>query len=304
MNKVLLNLLEEYKEYQIADENADYEKTIKYYIYYIKECFTYLNIKTLKDLKELNYIKTRQHWLNIKRDEGLSGSSLNVRIVALKSFLNYLMGRQIIEFNIASQIKKYPVNVRSVEVDEDKLKDMLKLVDDNYNKKPCFATIRDKFIINVLLFVGLRNTELRDIKLSDVNFVNGEFEVTGKYSKTRGVYLPSNLMKLYREYLSYRNQIEGEEYLFVSVRGRKLDKKTVTTLVKKISKEVGIEDYVAHSLRHCCCTLLINSGVPIAEVSIILGHSSTNVTLRNYYEGTRKNTKSNIDKNILLESII
>ena len=304
MNKVLLNLLEEYKEYQIADENADYEKTIRHYINYIKEGFIYLNINTLYDLKKLNYIKVRQEWLNVRRDEGMSGASLNIRIVALKSFLNYLIGRQIIEVNIASQIKKYKVNVREVEVDEGKLKDMLKLMDDKYNSKPCFATIRDKFIINMLLFCGLRQSELRDIKLSDINFITGEFEVTGKYDKTRGVYLPSNLMKLYREYLSYRNQIGGEEYLFVSVRGKKLDKNIVTNLAKKVTREVGIENFVAHSLRHCACTLLINSGVPIAEVSIILGHSNTNVTLRNYYEGTRKNTKSNIDKNILLESII
>ena len=302
MNKELEKLIEQYKEYQIS-ECVDYDKTIKYYINYIKEGFMYLNIKSINDIKKLNYIRTRQDWLNVRRDEGLSGASLNIRIVALKSFLNYLIGRQILEVNIASQIKKYPVNVREVEVDEDKLKDMLTLMDNKYKKKPCYITIRDKFIINILLFCGLRQSELRDIKISDINFANGEFEVTGKYNKTRGVYLPSNLMKLYREYLSYRNQIEGDEYLFVSVRGKKLDKNIVTNLVKKISKEIGL-DYVAHSLRHCACTLLINSGVPLVEVSVILGHSNTNVTLKNYYEGNKKNTKSNIDKNILLESII
>lgn len=303
MNKVLLNLLEEYKEYLIS-ENIDYEKTIKHYINYIKEGFMYLNVKSINDVKKLNYIKVRQEWLNVRRDEGLSGASLNIRIVSLKSFLNYLIGRQMIENNIASMIKPFPVNVREVEVDEDKLKDMLKLVDDNYNKKPCFATIRDKFIINVLLFVGLRQTELRDIKIQDVNFINGEFDVTGKYNKTRTVYLPSNLMGLYREYLSYRNQIEGEEYLFVSVRGRRLDKNIVTNLVKDISKRVGIKNYTAHSLRHCACTLLINSNIPIHEVALILGHSNIDVTLRTYYNPNKKNTKSNIDKNVLLESII
>ena len=302
MNKKLLNLLEEYKEY-LMTENVDYEKTIKHYITYIKEGFMYLNVKSINDVKKLNYIKVRQNWLSIRRDEGLSGASLNLRIVSLKSFLNYLVGVQILENNIANMIKPFPVNVREVEVDEDKLKDMLKLVDNNYKKKPCYATIRDKFIINMLLFCGLRQSELRDIKIQDVSFTNGEFNVTGKYNKTRTVYIPSNLMGLYREYLSYRNQIGGEEYLFVSVRGRKLDKNIVTNLAKDITKKVGMENYTAHSLRHASCTLLINSGVPIHEVAIILGHSSTDVTLKTYYNPNKKNTKSNIDKNVLLEII-
>lgn len=301
MNKKLEHLLKEYEEFLISEGSASHT-TIKKYLIYIKEGFVYLNIHTVEDVKNLNYIRVRQEWLNIRREE-LSGASLNIRIVSLKSFLNYLVGRRIVKDNIANLIKPFPVNVREVEMDEDKIKNMLVIVDEEYKNKPCYITIRDKFIINMLLFIGLRQSELRNIELDDVSFTDGEFTVIGKRNKARTVYIPSNLMKLYREYLFYRNQIETEDnHLFVSVRGKKLDKNMVTNLVKRISNKAGLS-YVAHSLRGVCCSLLIESGIPIAEVSVILGHSNTDVTLKHYYKPSKKNTKSNIDKNILLNII-
>lgn len=296
--------ISEYISYQLSDKDGiNKERTLDKYVMCIKEFIEIMNIKTINEIDDLTWIDIRQYYIN-NRKEILGSQSINLRISALRSFFNFLVGKRLIKENVVNNIKKEKTQKRDVEVDMNKLKNLLLLVDDEYKNKPCYLTIRNKMIINMLLFLGLRNEELRSIRINDISFSDGKFKTNNsKNNKSRQLYLPKKLSGVYREYLSYRNIVDTEsDLLFLSKTGKPLGKNAVTEMVKKESKKVDL-DYVAHSCRHCTVTLLIMSGVPIEEVSIILGHSSINVTQAHYHEVVTSEVKSNINKNLLLEVI-
>ena len=50
------NLINEYQKYLVISEKRDYNKTVRKYIFNIKECFQYMNVNSIEDIKNLTYI--------------------------------------------------------------------------------------------------------------------------------------------------------------------------------------------------------------------------------------------------------
>ena len=57
---------------------------------------------------------------------------------------------------------------------------MLKLIDEDYMKNPSFKTCRDRYMLYIMIFCGLRNGEVRSLKLDSIK-LDGSFKVNGKY---------------------------------------------------------------------------------------------------------------------------
>ena len=297
--KVYVN---EFMEYKLS-EGRDAEKTIGRYITYIKEAFEYLNINTLDDLNNIKYPTIKMNWVNKKIEEGLSNSSMNLRITSVQSFVRFMNDMDYISNNSFDKIKKLKAKAKKVEVDEDKIIKMLKLVDEDYRKNPSFKTSRDRYMLYIMIFCGLRNGEVRSLKLDSIK-LDGSFQVTGKYSKTREVSLPSKLIKMHQEYMGWSSTVKSNSNcLFVSNHGNNLDQNVCNRLVKKYSEMVGLECWTAHSTRKACVTTLIDSGIPVEAVANIVGHVDYKTTLKSYYQQDKKVVKEDINKNKLLEII-
>ncbi len=67
-------------------------------------------------------------------------------------------------------------------------------------------------------------------------------------------------------------------YMFLSEYGKPLDPDNTSKAFKKFAKLAGLGDRHVHELRHLSASLLLARGVPMAEISRILGHSSSRVT--------------------------
>jgi integrase len=72
---------------------------------------------------------------------------------------------------------------------------------------------------------------------------------------------------------------QGTDYVFTNELGAPLDPARVTRLFQRIRCEgEPLPELTFHGLRHCAASLLLASGVDIAVVSKLLGHSSVSVT--------------------------
>ena len=294
--------INEFIDYKIS-EGRNIEKTIGRYIVYINEAFEYLNIKTLEDLNSIKYPIIKMNWVNKKIEEGLSNASMNLRITSIQAFMKFMNDMDYTNNAAFDKIKKLKAKAKRVEVSEDKIAKMLKLIDEDYMKNPSFKTCRDRYMLYIMIFCGLRNGEVRSLKLDSIK-LDGSFKVTGKYSKTREVSLPSKLIKMHQEYMEWRNTVRGDsDCLFVSNHGNNLDQNVCNRLVKKYSEMVGLESWTAHSTRKACVTTLINSGVAVEEVAAVVGHVDYKTTLKSYYQQDKKVVKEDINKNKLLEII-
>ena len=281
---MLEKFLNEYAEYLAISEKRDYKKTVSKYLKNIRECFEYMHISNVDDIKEWTYIDLRENWLCTKRDEGLGSQSLNLRIVSIKSFLNYLVGKRIIKENVAKEIKRFPVKQTDKAIDPRDIKNMIDEAKLDYEENPNFLTMRNYFILSLAVGTGLRSQEIRDIKMNDINFTTGVFTTTGKYSKSREIKLNKELLSLYHDYLYYRNQINTEEdYLLVSKNGKHMYSANLNEVFKKYGKRIGVDNMHTHLFRHGFGTALVESGVPIEKVSKLMGHSNMNTCFSFYY---------------------
>ena len=158
-------------------------------------------------------------------------------------------------------------------------------------------TWREKALVEVLLSTGCRNTELCQMRIEDIN--GNEILVLGKGEKYRTVYLNAKAQVAVEQYLGERT--DDSPYLFPKgvnmthhrLGGQKarewyknpeyvsLDPPNTSQLenvVRKIGKRAGVANCHPHRFRRTCATNALKHGMPIATVSLMLGHASIATT--------------------------
>jgi len=148
------------------------------------------------------------------------------------------------------------------------------------------VTLRDRMIILLLLFTGVRVSELCNIKIKYIDFLTGHLKVLGKGGKVREIPMKSEVVETIKEYLRVRckNKHRGSEYLILGQRGA-IKRDSVNTLLEKYTKQGEFETKLKpHTFLHTFCTRLIQKGVALTTVSKLGGHSTKEQT---YYQSIR-----------------
>ena len=143
---------------------------------------------------------------------------------------------------------------------------------------------RNRVIILFLAKTGIRNQELCNIKLDDIDWKNRTLTIRkGKGGKTRIIPLEKKLL-IGKNYPSIWNYIDHwrhktGNYLFTT-RKRGMTPNYLRMIIKIIGRKAGIPWIHPHSLRHYAATNLLRAGVNIRVVQEIMGHSSIKTTGR------------------------
>ena len=146
---------------------------------------------------------------------------------------------------------------------------------------------RDWIILGLLLGAGLRREELAALKFDAIKTqptkkgVRVVLEVTGKGAKDRVI--PVNAILAAKLY-EWR-QLAGSEHIArAMVRKSKtqladsMSAVAIFHLVNKYGKQIGKPGLAPHDLRRTYAQLGYNAGVPITQISVLLGHSSVKTT--------------------------
>ena len=95
----------------------------------------------------------------------MEGKTIQRRVSTIKSFFKYLTENQIIDYNIAELIHVPKASKRlPYLLSENEIIKLMKLPD-----LSCYNGIRDKSILEILYSTGLRISELKSIKLDDID---------------------------------------------------------------------------------------------------------------------------------------
>lgn len=130
--------------------------------------------------------------------------------------------------------------------------------------------------IRIYLLTGCRKMELLRLKWTDINFERREFYLRNTKTKTLHVMPLTSHVELVLQTLP---QLGGNPYVFAGhVTGKHLV--SINKNWQDIRKRAGIPDVRIHDLRHTVATWLVSSGMDLALVGRVLGHSDPRTTKR------------------------
>lgn len=160
------------------------------------------------------------------------------------------------------------------------------LTDKNLNKENKIKRkVDDESLIvgfNILFYVGLRISELLNLKVNNVTIMgnNAILSIIKSKSKSgiRSIELPKTVTKLLVDYISsFPLNYPPSESLFPT-----LKRDNVRRALNSGAKLAGLNHIRVHDLRHSHATLLYKLSVPIKVASVRLGHARVSTTLDTY----------------------
>ena len=210
---------------------------------------------------------------------GLSKKTINYHIVALRSFLRFLLKNDVACLS-PEKLELSKIPQREVHfLLEDEVDRILSAP--RYYAKSELQAARDELILHILYGTGLRVTELITLKKEQIIIGEKQFSIRGKGSKLRSVFLTSMAMEKLFRYLNLRTDSYAPLFISLSKNsyGRQISRNSVEACVKYYAQCVGIKKKVTpHTLRHSFATTLLKKGADIRSVQSLLGHSSITTT--------------------------
>ena len=157
---------------------------------------------------------------------------------------------------------------------------------------------RDRMIILLLLYTGVRVSELVAIKLRNVDMLAMNLTVAcGKGGKRREIPLKSEVIDSIKEYLDSErrnSKFAGSECLILTNRAAKMDRDAVNKVLNKMERKLDITMH-PHKFRHTFCTKLLKKGVELTTVAKLAGHASIQTTAKFYINTSQKDKREAVE---------
>ena len=143
---------------------------------------------------------------------------------------------------------------------------------------------RNRAILEIIYASGLRVSEAAHLLVSDVNFEDATLRIVGKGSTVRIVPVGQTALEIINFYIRHsrpklrrENSSIGE--LFLSVRGKPLNREWIWAMVKEAARAAGIgKEIYPHMLRHSFASHLLANGADLRVIQEMLGHSDLRTT--------------------------
>jgi integrase/recombinase XerD len=266
---------------------SSYKKDISNFLFF----FSNKNILHLES-KDFNLYF---HYLANKK---YSTSTINRNYSSINGFYKFLFKNNIIEANLFTKIKKIKEKIKLPKtIENEDIKKILNYYDKNIiNKK----FIKEKSLIYLMIFTGMRVSEICAIKKNTFKFHNENepysmINVIGKRNKER--ILPCNnlTIKTVKEFINISNN--NSQYVFSSnSKFGYISRVSVLKLIKKIQLKLNIKYNISpHMFRHSFATNLLNKNMDLRYIQDILGHSNLSTTAI-YTEVNDKKLKKDLEK--------
>lgn len=266
-------------EYGLSDN------TISSYRYDLKKFSEWLSLKELY-LKDINESDIKSY-LAFRNEKEFSAKSTARFCASLRKFFNYLILSNLRSDDPTKNLimpkipRELPDSLTELEVEQ-----LL-----NEPKDSLALEVRDKAMLELLYACGLRISELINLTVDQIDFIQGSLRILGKGNKERLVPLGMAAEKYVKIYInnhrkelldSYR--IDNIKYLFVSGGNKKslsgkITRQAFWYRIKHYSIRANIIKNISpHTLRHSFATHLVNNNADLRVVQLLLGHSSLSTT--------------------------
>jgi integrase/recombinase XerC len=207
---------------------------------------------------------------------GLGPRSIQRRLSAVRSFLNFLIRERVLTHNCAVDVRA-PKGQRRLPVtlDADSMARLLEIPAEDV------LAIRDRALMELLYSSGLRLAELVGLNLTDLNAADRTVRVLGKGSKTRVLPVGRKALAALAAWFKERRVLLREETpaVFVGATGRRLGPRAIQKRVEYWAVRQGLPMHVhPHLFRHSFASHLLESSGELRAVQELLGHADISTT--------------------------
>ena len=291
------NLLEKFKNYEEKLNKSD--KTIKVYV---KEVNYFLDKYNLNSIESLNIMEEKDFWSKWLEDmtNEYQPNTIVKKKTALSVFSDFLIFQDIISTNKVKQLQNVKNDNKKIEVystnDKERILNLLeeKCSRNTQRKIDQKVNVMYKAIFHIFFNLALRNEEVTNIRISDVDWETGSMYVRCKGHKgeiSHKSKMNKETLSIVKEWLEVRNNIiSNEDYLFISPLSKKqISTDAIRKQMRLLQQELNIEgDLMIHSIRHTRISELVTKGADIKKVSMFAHHSSQKTTERFYCHDTEE----------------
>lgn len=244
--------------------------TIEQYSLSVRKLLEFLN----KDLIHITTNDIRKYLMHYKKTA--SNTTVDNRRRCLNSLFQFMEDEGYIVKNPCKKIAKIK--------EENRYKKFYSDMEIESIKDSC-KTKLEVALIDILCCMGLRVSEVTNIKLSDINWENRTMLIHGKGSKDRIVPFTVRCKKHLQEFILERG-IGLSEYLFYNHRkpSKKLSTSTIQKYVKVVGNRVSLPNITVHCFRRWLASNLNNKGMDAILIQEILGHTSFSTTKKHYLD--------------------
>ena len=251
---------------------------------------------------EINPDGVREWLRHLYFNQGCMQNSTRAgRLSGLRTVCRWLMAKGILTTNPTDGVESptfHPKAARRLDTAT-----MIKLL--NAYQGNTVTSIRNRAILLLLYATGMRRSELCSMTLERLTLgtTTGRVHIIGKGSKERTVGFRGAPVEALNRWIVARCSVvadPGESALFVSVSGltpgQPLGYDGLRRALKRAAKIAGVKpDRVhLHLLRSTFATDLYDSGVPVGEIALLLGHSDEAVTWKRYIAISEKHLKKSM----------
>ena len=261
---------------QLTIEKRASQYTVKSYKRDLNCLSNYCESKSISLWTDLKQTDIRSYMASRHR-QGLSSTSLQRELSAIRSFFNFLLKNQLTDNNPGQYIKA-PKNTRKLPktLDVDQIKSLLEAGTNST------IEIRDLAMFELFYSSGIRLSELAQLNLTDIDLTDKTLMVrSGKGGKSRMLPIGSKAVAAINTWLEHRIKsiTSTETALFISTRGTRLGQRSIELRLKQWCKKKGIAENIhPHMLRHSFATHLLESSQDLRAVQELLGHSNISTT--------------------------
>ncbi|MCF2901551.1 site-specific integrase [Pseudoalteromonas sp. OFAV1] len=207
--------------------------------------------------------------VSLRRKDGVTEGTIRLMLTTLKGILNwsksagYLQPDNLVIPRIRVNNQRTRILSQSEEI---QLLERLRL-----NKNP-----DDYDLVVLLLDTAARLNEIQQLRWDSVDLKNGEIHLWRTKTNTESI------VKLTDRSLDILNRrqttTKHSELVFPSKKGGL--RRTTPKSIQNVYKELGLQGFCTHSIRHTTASKLVKNGMSLFAVSKLLGHSNISMSQR------------------------
>jgi site-specific recombinase XerD len=229
---------------------------------------------------------TMQKYKVVLQERGLSASSVNQRMSAIRKLAQEAADNGLIDQSLANGVARVK-GVKSAGVragnwlTKQQAQDLINLPDVETLKG-----LRDRAILAVMIGAGLRRSEVADLTFAHIRQRDGRWvivDLVGKGNRVRTVPMPSWAKATVDAWAEAAGVKSGRVFRSIrkggTVNGDTVTPQAVFDVVKEYGAALGVE-VAAHDLRRTFAKLAHKGGSGLDQIQLSLGHASIKTTER------------------------